>query len=378
MFPASLFLRRWTALNTVPIRTRRRDHAQRQLARRLANRQKRNEEKETPKLSKFEEILARRSSVSASISQQHPARSLTTMDLPAKPDREDISWIAGDYLPPVSTVEAALTYLLGVNHPDILNRPDAFVQVRLDLNMTTEKASKFLTDMSKVVVFPHPYPHTEKRLILAFAKDVNHQTQAAEAGAEIVGGPELVKKILKGVLRVDDVDYVACHVDMLQDVTPLRGLLKHHYPSLKAGNVSLDVAALVRYFQFGVKALVKADKRYPEYGVCMCNVGKLNWPNEHLENNVNSFINEISALRPPTAKRGQFIDRAVMMVPPEPDYCVIDHLLYAPPIPAEDAVDDKKSKKGKKKAKLVTPEPIPEESPVVTEEESSVSALSKS
>ena len=49
--------------------------------------------------------------------------------------------------------------------------------------------------MSKVVVFPHPYPHTEKRLILAFAKDVNHQTQAAEAGAEIVGGPELVKKV---------------------------------------------------------------------------------------------------------------------------------------------------------------------------------------
>lgn len=49
--------------------------------------------------------------------------------------------------------------------------------------------------MSKTIVFPHPYPHSERRLILAFAKDVKQQTAASDAGAEIVGGPELVKKV---------------------------------------------------------------------------------------------------------------------------------------------------------------------------------------
>lgn len=183
----------------------------------------------------------------AAISQQHPARPVTASNLPAKPDQGDISWIADDFQPQVYSVQDALANLREVNHPDILNRPDAFVQMRLDLNMKTEKAvrlfglldllwgaldeclmppiaslgrvldsrmggalsrhfadtyvidvsfqTKFLTDMSKVVVFPHPYPHTEKRLILAFAKDIKQQTAAAEAGAEIVGGPELVKKV---------------------------------------------------------------------------------------------------------------------------------------------------------------------------------------
>jgi len=211
-------------------------------------------------------------------------------------------------------------------------------------------------------------------LILAFAKDIKQQTEASDAGAEIVGGPELVKKIIKGVLRIDDVDYVACHADMLQDVGPLRGLLKTRFPSIKTGNVSLDVAALVRYFQFGIKAMIVADKRYPEYGVCMCNVGRLDWTDESLENNINALIKEISDLRPARGKLGQFVHRAVLMAPPEPDYFTIDHMLYVPPVVEEPVVEDKKKKKGKKSQPTITLAPAAIEPPTEEQEETPASA----
>lgn len=55
--------------------------------------------------------------------------------------------------------------------------------------------TKMVADSEELVPIPYPFKHNEKRSILAFANEEHNRNLAVEAGAEIVLGPDMIKKV---------------------------------------------------------------------------------------------------------------------------------------------------------------------------------------
>uniref|UniRef100_A0A5S6QX21 Ribosomal protein L1 n=1 Tax=Trichuris muris TaxID=70415 RepID=A0A5S6QX21_TRIMR len=274
-------------------------------------------------------------STKLSIALRHPARFEPNPELLAEPF--DDVWYEPAYLPRLYTVAEAVRLHRQLQHPTMLNNPSAFVRLRLDLNMGLEKKNKYVPETTALLAMPYPFAHGNKRTILAFAKDPNVQLLASDAGAEIAGGVDLVKKILKGTVKIDDIDYSICHVDMATEINPLRGVMKRKFPSRKLGAIGTDIVALVKHFISGIAFDVKQDEVNPAWGVSEAVIGKLDMPAEHLEANVRSYIEKVFAIRDPP--KHAFIDRAVMTVVPADEFFVIDLRPFLPEIPEEEEED---------------------------------------
>ena len=77
----------------------------------------------------------------------------------------------------------------------IYNNPNAPIRMRLELNMTTEKTTKMMSNSDEIVPVPFPFKHNEKRTILAFTNDPAMQEAVVEWGAEMAVGQDVVKKV---------------------------------------------------------------------------------------------------------------------------------------------------------------------------------------
>ncbi|KFD72960.1 hypothetical protein M514_00094 [Trichuris suis] len=292
-------------------------------------------------------------STKLSVALRHPARFEPNPELLAEPF--DDVWYEPSYLPVAYSVAEAVRLHRQLQHPTMLNNPSAFVRLRLDLNMQLERKvlhvspdsllsnkvhlqNKYVPETTGLIAMPYPFAHGNKRTILAFAKDPNLQILASDAGAEITGGVELVKKILKGTVRIDDVDYSVCHLDMGTEVNPLRGLMKKKFPSRKMGAIGTDIVALVKHFISGIAFELKQDVLNPAWGVSECVIGKLDMPVEHLEANLKTYVERVFGLRDPPKRT--FIDRAVMTVIPGAEYYVIDLGPFLPELPEEEEESD--------------------------------------
>ncbi|KRZ67464.1 39S ribosomal protein L1, mitochondrial [Trichinella papuae] len=274
--------------------------------------------------------------LSSSIAAQYPARVELLPDLLDEP--LDSVWKVESYMPKRYFIKDALALHRELQSPSMYNNPSALLRLRLDLNMTLEKKTKFVEQSKQFIAMPHPFEHGQKRTILAFAKDPHIQVIANEAGAEITGGPELVKKILKGVVRIDDIDYSVCHMDMMTEINQLRGVMKRKFPSKKLGAIGNDIAALVNHFRTGIGFEVIQDTINPQWGVTNVLIGKLDMPDDDLEENMKAVIEAVYPLRPPTL--GPFIERAVLMIfPTVMEYFEIDLNPYLPEPSDEDEQD---------------------------------------
>ncbi|KAL1226808.1 hypothetical protein TSPI_05752 [Trichinella spiralis] len=274
--------------------------------------------------------------LSSSIAAQYPARVELLPDLLDEP--LDSVWKLQSYMPKRYFIKDALALHRELQSPSMYNNPSALLRLRLDLNMTLEKKTKFVEQSKQFIAMPHPFYHGQKRTILAFAKDPHIQVIANEAGAEITGGPELVKKILKGVVRIDDIDYSVCHLDMMTEINQLRGVMKRKFPSRKIGAIGSDIAALVNHFRTGIGFEVIQDAINPQWGVTNVLIGKLDMPDDDLEENMKTVIQTVYPLRSPAL--GPFIERAVLMVVPTVmEYFEIDLSPYLPEPTDEDEQD---------------------------------------
>ncbi|HWE40418.1 MAG TPA: 50S ribosomal protein L1 [Isosphaeraceae bacterium] len=131
--------------------------------------------------------------------------------------------------------------------------------------------------------------------VAVFAQGENAE-KATAAGADIVGGDDLAQKIKGGVM---DFDVALATPDMMGVVGPLgrvlgpRGLM----PSPRAGTVTTDIAAAVREFKAG-----KIEFRNDKGGNVAAPVGKLNFSEEQLVENIAAFLNHLRAVKPAAAK----------------------------------------------------------------------------
>src|SRR5206468_6448487 len=123
--------------------------------------------------------------------------------------------------------------------------------------------------------------------------------KAKDAGADFAGGDDLIKKIQGGWL---DFDVALATQDMMGVVSRLgkvlgpRGLM----PTPKAGTVipaGGDVAAAVREFKAG-KVEYRADKG----GNVHAGVGKMSFDDDKLVANINTFVDQIRAVKPAGVK----------------------------------------------------------------------------
>lgn len=144
------------------------------------------------------------------------------------------------------------------------------------------------------VVLPHGTGKEVK--VLVFAKG-EKEKEAREAGADFVGGEELVEKIEKEGWF--EFDRVVATPDMMKVVSRLgkilgpRGLM----PSAKTGTVTFDVAKLVKELKGG-RIEYKVDK----YGNVHVPVGKVSFGPDKLYENTLTVLDSIIRAKPPTSK----------------------------------------------------------------------------
>ena len=135
--------------------------------------------------------------------------------------------------------------------------------------------------------------------VAVFAQGENAE-KATAAGADIVGGDDLATRIKGGFL---DFDVALATPDMMGVVGPLGRLLgpRGLMPSPRSGTVTTDIASGVREFKAG-----KIEFRNDKGGNVAAAVGKLNFTEAQLLENINTFLNHLRTVKPAAAK-GNYI-----------------------------------------------------------------------
>ncbi len=153
------------------------------------------------------------------------------------------------------------------------------------------------------VVLPHG---TGKKVrVLVFAKG-DKVAEAEAAGADYVGGDELIPKIQNDGWF--EFDVVVATPDMMGVVGRLGRVLgpKGLMPNPKAGTVTMDVTKAVKDIKAG-----KIEYRLDKTNIIHCPVGKASFTQEQLADNFQALMGAIIKAKPASAK-GQYL-RSVTM-----------------------------------------------------------------
>ena len=140
----------------------------------------------------------------------------------------------------------------------------------------------------------------KKVRVLVFAKGAKLD-EAQEAGADFVGGQELLPKIQnEGWL---DFDVVVATPDMMSVVGRLGRILgpKGLMPNPKAGTVTMDVAKAVKDIKAG-----KIEYRLDKSNIIHCPIGKASFTKEQLMENYDALMAAIVKAKP-AAVKGQYL-----------------------------------------------------------------------
>ena len=172
---------------------------------------------------------------------------------------------------------------------------DETVEAHLRLGVDGRHADQ---QVRGAVVLPHG---TGKKVrILVFAKDAKAE-EAKAAGADFVGGDELIPKIQnEGWL---DFDVVVATPDMMGVVGRLGRVLgpKGLMPNPKAGTVTMDVTKAINDIKAG-----KIEYRLDKTNIIHVPVGKASFTEEQLADNFQTLIDAINKVRP-AAVKGQYL-----------------------------------------------------------------------
>jgi len=178
---------------------------------------------------------------------------------------------------------------------------DETVDLTMRLGVDTRHADQMVRG---TVVLPHGLGGKAKVVAVIASGDKIREAEAA--GADFVGGEELVEKIQKESWT--GFDALIATPDMMRSVGRLgkvlgpRGLM----PNPKTGTVTTDVAAAIAEVKAG-KVEFRADKT----ALVHVPVGKLSFPVEKLEQNALSVISAVMKAKPSAAK-GKYVKRVVL------------------------------------------------------------------
>lgn len=168
---------------------------------------------------------------------------------------------------------------------------DETVEAHIKLGIDPRKSDQ---TVRSTVALPHGTGRQVR--VVAIAKGEKLK-EAEEAGADYVGGEEIVKKIKDGWL---DFDAVVATPDMmgvvgkeLGRVLGPRGLL----PNPKAGTVGFNIGEIIKEIKAG-----RIEFRNDKTGVVHAPIGKASFEPEKLAENLRAFVKAVEAAKPEAAK----------------------------------------------------------------------------
>ena len=173
---------------------------------------------------------------------------------------------------------------------------DETIELTMWLGVDPRKADQLVRG---TVVLPHGLGKSKRVLVIAQGDKIR---EAEEAGADFVGGAEMVERIKGGWL---DFDAVIATPDMMRLVGGLgkvlgpRGLM----PNPKTGTVTPDVTTAVRETKAG-----KVEYRVDKTGVIHVGIGKVSFDQQLLRENAQTLLNAVVRAKPSTAK-GKYVKK---------------------------------------------------------------------
>ena len=173
---------------------------------------------------------------------------------------------------------------------------DETVELTVWLGVDPRKADQLVRG---TIVLPHGLGKTKTVLVIAQGDKLR---EAEEAGADIVGGEDIVTRIKGGWT---DFDAVIATPDMMRLVGQLgkilgpRGLM----PNPKTGTVTPDVVTAIRETKAG-----KVEYRVDKTGVIHVGVGKVSFEPDKLRDNAKALLDAVVKAKPATAK-GKYIKK---------------------------------------------------------------------
>jgi large subunit ribosomal protein L1 len=173
-------------------------------------------------------------------------------------------------------------------------RFDESVDIAIKLGVDPRQADQLVRG---TVTLPHGTGKSVK--VLVIAKQERHE-EARNAGADYVGFEDYIAKFQAGW---SDCDVVIATPDVMSELGKLGKILgpKGLMPNPKSGTVTNDIIKAVSEVKAG-----RIEFRVDKAGIVHACLGKASFDNKKLEENINTFINQIIKLKPPTAK-GQYV-----------------------------------------------------------------------
>lgn len=184
------------------------------------------------------------------------------------------------------TLEEAVKHVLSSS----FTKFDETIDIAMKLGVDPRHADQMVRSS---VVLPHGTGKDTR--VLVFAKG-DKETEAKEAGADFVGGDDLVEKIKEGWLEFDK---TVATPDMMGTVGKIGRVLgpRNLMPNAKLGTVTFDLANVIKEIKSG-----KVDFRVEKTGIIHAGLGKCSFGQEKMCDNLKAFVEKVIQLKPSSAK----------------------------------------------------------------------------
>ena len=170
---------------------------------------------------------------------------------------------------------------------------DESLEVAIRLGVDVTKADQNIRGMVSL-------PNGTGKTVRVAVFTVNSVDEAKKAGADVVGGEDLIEKVAAGEINFDR---VIATPDMMPKMSKVARVLgpKGLMPNPKLGTVTNNVAEAVATAKAG-----QIEYRAEKKGIIHAGVGKMSFTTDKLVENVNALVEQLKKVKPASVK-GQYI-----------------------------------------------------------------------
>ena len=175
---------------------------------------------------------------------------------------------------------------------------DESLEIAIRLGVDVTKADQNIRGMVSL-------PNGTGKTVRVAVFTVNSADEAKKAGADVVGGEDLIEKVAAGEINFDR---VIATPDMMPKMSKVARILgpKGLMPNPKLGTVTNNVAEAVATAKAG-----QIEYRAEKKGIIHAGIGKMSFATEKLVENANALVEQLKKVKPASVK-GQYILSAVV------------------------------------------------------------------